>query len=248
MIKAITFDFWQTLYQGQKVDYAERLRQLKAKVERGQATTFSLEQFQDAVLVARDAWTRAWEEDHRTLSAAEWLEIMLRELGVTLAPDDLQQIQTDMEESVLQNLPILVPGIEVILQELSVRYRLGVISDTGITPGRMLRQIMTEDKIIDYFTHLTFSDELGSSKPHPNNFLSTLKVLDAQPEEAVHIGDLLRTDILGAQAVGMRGVQYIGLQEDDITEVTKNVTPNAVISDYTELFALLDQWNNLTGK
>lgn len=45
MIKAITFDFWQTLYQGQKVDYAERLRQLKAKVERGQATTFRSNNF-----------------------------------------------------------------------------------------------------------------------------------------------------------------------------------------------------------
>lgn len=244
MIKAITFDFWQTLYEGQKVDYAERLRQLKVKVERGQTTTFSLEQFQDAVLVARDAWSQAWEEDHRTLTAAEWLEVMLSELGVTLAPDYLQQIQTDMEESVLQNLPILVPGLDEILQELSTRYRLGVISDTGITPGRMLRQIMTEDNIIDYFSHLTFSDELGSSKPHPNNFLATLEALDARPEEAVHIGDLLRTDILGAQAVGMRGIQYVGLQQDDITDLTKDVTPDAVISDHAELFSLLDQWNN----
>ncbi|MCB0209490.1 MAG: hypothetical protein KDJ52_09180, partial [Anaerolineae bacterium] len=81
MIKAITFDFWQTLYQGQKIDYAERLRRLKEKVEQGYGTTFSLEQFQNAVYVARDEWSRAWEEDHRTLNAAEWLDIMLGELG-----------------------------------------------------------------------------------------------------------------------------------------------------------------------
>lgn len=246
MIKAITFDFWQTLYQGQKVDYAERLRQLKAKVEQGQGTSFSLEQFQDAVLVARDTWSRTWEEDHRTLSAAEWLEVMLSELGITLASDYLQLIQIDMEESVLQNLPILVAGMDEILQELSSRYRLGLISDTGLTPGRMLRQIMTEDNIIDYFTHLTFSDEIGTSKPHPNNFLSTLEALEARPDEAVHIGDLLRTDVLGAQAVGMRGIQYVGLHQDDMTDLTKNVTPDAVISDYTELFSLLEKWNNTT--
>ena len=41
--------------------------------------------------------------------------------------------------------------------------------------------------------------------------------LNAKPEEGVHIGDLLRTDIIGAQGVGMRGVQYVGVNKDDFS-------------------------------
>ena len=244
MIKAITFDFWQTLYQGQKIDYAERLRRLKEKVEQGYSTTFSLEQFQDAVYVARDEWSRAWEEDHRTLNAAEWLDIMLGDLGITLQADHLEILRLDMEESILHTMPTLVDGAHEVLSKLAARYRLAIISDTGLTPGRMLRHIMETDKVTGYFSHLTFSDELGSSKPHSNNFLSTLKALEAEPHEAVHIGDLLRTDVLGAQKAGMRGVQYIGLNTDEVTPITQNVTPDAVISDHNELFPLLEKWNN----
>lgn len=244
MIKAITFDFWQTLYKSREIDYDERLRRLKSNVERGNGTTFPMEQFQTAVYVARDEWTRAWEEDYRTLNAAEWLGIMLGALKITLPADHLQKIQLDMEESVLHNVPTLVDGAHDILRKLSERYRLGVISDTGLTPGRMLRQIMEADNLIRYFSHLTFSDELGTSKPHPDNFLTTLEALQAKPEEAIHVGDLLRTDVSGAQNVGMRGVQYVGLQQDKVTSLAQTVTPDAIIVDHIELFSLLDKWDN----
>lgn len=244
MIKAITFDFWQTLYQGQKIDYDERLRRLKFNVEQGNGITFTMEQFQAAVYVARDEWSRAWEEDHRTLNAAEWLAVLLDELKTTLPSDHLQRVRSDIEESIVRDAPTLVDGAPELLEELSSRYRLGIISDTGLTPGRMLRRIMETDEITGYFAHLTFSDELGTSKPHPDNFLTTLQALGAKPEEAVHIGDLLRTDVSGAQNVGMRGVQYVGIQEDEITSLTRAVTPDAVIGDHVELFDLLKKWNN----
>lgn len=244
MIKAITFDFWQTLYKGQTIDYAERLRQFKIKVERGNGRTFAMEQFEAAVKVARGEWVRAWEQDHRTLNAAEWLDVMLGELEIILPTDHRQEIEIDMEESILQNAPTLVDGAIDVLRKLSSDYRLGIISDTGLTPGRVLRQIMDMDNVTRYFSHLTFSDELGSSKPHPNNFLSTLQALEAEPETAFHIGDLLRTDVLGAQNVGMRGVQYVGIQTDEITPLTQDIIPDAIISNHTELFSLLEKWNN----
>ena len=108
---------------------------------------------------------------------------------------------------------------------------------------------METNKITGYFTHFTFSDEVGRSKPHPDAFLTTLKALNAEPAEAVHVGDLLRTDVAGAQNVGMRGVQYIGLNHDEWTRQVDapaqgQVTPNAVISSHIELEALIQHWNN----
>jgi FMN phosphatase YigB (HAD superfamily) len=143
---------------------------------------------------------------------------------------------------------MVIEEVPAMLVELSTRYPLAIISDTGITPGRVLRQILEKDGVLGYFSHLTFSDELGWSKPHPEAFLSTLIALNARPDSAVHIGDLLRTDILGAQSVGMRAVQYIGVNQDDWSMQMEyapkvSITPHAVISHHTELTGLLKQWS-----
>jgi len=250
-IKAITFDFWQTLYSNKVIDYSKRLHQLKSEFEQVNGFNFELVHFEEAIRAARDGWNRSWVEDHRTMNAEEWLSIVQHRLDISLPPDYLLKIQTRMENSVLIERPILTSEARSVLADLSSRYRLGLISDTGITPGRVLRQILEADELTDYFTHLTFSDEVGRSKPHPDPFLTTLSALGAEPAEAVHIGDLLRTDIAGAQAVGMRGVQYIGLNHDDwpasTNETTANIiTPDAVIRDHRELEPLLQGWNNDT--
>lgn len=239
MIKAITFDFWQTLYEPPPVDYDERLRFLQIEVEQGCGVTFEQTRFEAAVKVARDTWNRVWVEEQRTLTAHSWLSIALQYLNVSLEPDYLFEVQTRMENSILDHVPTLVPEARETLAHLSARYRLAIISDTGLTPGRVLRQILEADNLTGYFSCLTFSDEIGRSKPHSDAFLTTLQALGAEPAEAVHVGDLLRTDIAGAQAVGMRGVQYVGVSLDNHSIVT----PDAIIHSHAELVPLLQSWS-----
>ena len=174
---------------------------------------------------------------------------MLNALGISISPADQARIESRMENSLLLDRPDVVEEVPAVLAELSTKYRLAVISDTGITPGRVLRQILQTDGLLDYFTQLTFSDEVGYSKPHPNSFLRTLEKLQASPASAVHVGDLLRTDIVGAKSVGMRGVQYVGVNHDRWPISTESapqttIEPDAVINDHTELPALLRKWRN----
>ncbi len=248
-IKAITFDFWSTLYQSKTIDYVERMRRLRAEVEEGCGEKLDQARFKAAVNAARAAWSKTWTEEYRTPDAEEWLSVMSQHLGISLDPAHLLKIKTRMENTVLHDRPVIVDDAQAALTRLSSRYRLGLISDTGVTPGRVLRQVLDDDNLTGHFTCLTFSDEVGRSKPHPDPFLTTLGALDAEPAEAVHVGDLLRTDIAGAQAVGMRGVQYIGLNHDRWIGETdagaaNTVTPNAVIRAHTELEPLLERWNN----
>ena len=238
-ITAITFDFWSTLYKPTAINYNQRLQSLKATVEQHHSTTIELEHFRAAVGVARDAWNRAWVEAQRTMGAEEWLGIVLSELKILLPVDYRLQIQTDIENSILTERPTLVPEAKSVLAELAETYRLAIISDTGLTPGRALRQIMVDDEIVEYFSHLTFSDELGHSKPHPGAFLSTLDAVESSPDAAIHVGDLLRTDIAGAQGVGMQAVQYIGVNQDQPeTSSTATVVPDAVIENHRDLIDL----------
>jgi HAD superfamily hydrolase (TIGR01549 family) len=244
-IKAITFDFWSTLYQSKTIDYTERLFLLKEAVEQRSGDTFGLDQFQAAVGVARETWKQTWQEQYRTLNAGEWLGIMLNELGTSLAPTHLSEIKTRLENSVIDDLPTPVPEARAVLSDLSASYHLALISDTGLTPGRVLRKVLEKDNLLDYFAYMAFSDEMGRSKPHPQVFLTTLDALGVRPQEAVHVGDLLRTDIAGAQNVGMRAVQYIGLNHD--TEAVSwgasetRIIPDGVLKDLTELIQFLQQ-------
>ncbi len=246
-IKAITFDFWATLYQSKTIDYSKRINQLKEAVEQHSGANFELPQFKAAIKAARNAWGRTWTEEHRTMSANEWLGVMLNELEASLSPTHLSELEIYMENTVLNDWPILAPKARVALADLLPHYRLAIISDTGITPGRVLRQVLKKDGLFDHFTHLTFSDEVGRSKPHSDVFFSTLKALGANPQQAVHVGDLLRTDIAGAQTVGMRAVQYTGINHDgqsDLVDVsTPAVTPDAIIKNLMELKPLLQRWN-----
>ena len=240
-ITAITFDFWQTLYRNAPFDKDLRQKEMQAALAEGSGVEFSLEQIHAAIRVARHTWNKTWLENYRTMSAAEWLDVMLGQLGVTVTAPIYQLMQHRLETGILENRPAVVADIAPLLPELARHYRLAVISDTGLTPGRILRQILVEDNLADYFTHLTFSDEVGRSKPHPDAFLTTLRALDAPPATAVHVGDLLRTDIAGAKNVGMRGVQYTGVKIDESHEAA-TIKPDAVINHFEQLPPLLAQW------
>ncbi len=105
--------------------------------------------------------------------------------------------------SLLADLELL-PGVRETIPALAAAgYRLGIISDTSLTTGRILRSFLEKDGLLDCFTALTFSDETGYPKPDRRMFESTLAELGADPAQAVHVGDTPRTDIAGAKALGM---------------------------------------------
>jgi putative hydrolase of the HAD superfamily len=170
------------------------------------------------------------------------LEILLQNLSASLSSSEFSKIQTVLENSVLEDPPTVAPQLNTILPKLSNRYKFAVISDTGLTPGRILRKILEKDNLINYFDYLTFSDEVGRSKPHRQAFLTTLNNLNVTPQEAAHIGDLLRTDIAGAKKVGMWAVQYVGINYDkEASTSTAAISPDAIIENYAELESWLQQ-------
>ncbi|MDM8528292.1 HAD family hydrolase [Anaerolineales bacterium HSG24] len=242
-IKAITFDFWSTLYR-QPTNRHERIKELRIILEQYHQQNIALDDFERATKIAKTTWLQSWIEEYHTPNAQQWLEFVLAELNISIASNDKANIVQIMENSLLANRPHLVDNAAHILADLSTRYKLAIISDTGTTPGRVLRQVLAHDEILIYFSHLTFSDELGHSKPHHKPFLATLEQLDCQPAQAVHIGDLLRTDIQGAKNVGMRAIQYTGFNEDTYSQT--EVIPDAVINSYEALNPLLAQWSTHT--
>ena len=238
-IKAITFDFWGTLYYGVS---ARPLRMIRLReVLKRHGHVFDQAALDAAEQAAWIEWDRIWREACRTLSAPEWLRLMLDHLDVTLPPPEFEALAGYFSEAVFELEPPLrlVDGAGDVVRRLARRYRLGLISDTGLSSGRVLRSLLDRDGILGHFTCLSFSDETGVSKPHPDAFGRTLDGLGALPAEAVHIGDLTRTDVAGAKAVGMRAVRFSGSNDDP----DRSTAPDATVGTYADFELLIQAWD-----
>ena len=232
-IKAISFDFWHTLFTEQPGAfklYKQRRRSLleNAVVACGKVGYADLEK---ACLVEAEAHHKIWHDEHRTLAAAERVGRILTHLEVSLPDDALAELVSCFEEGLLEHPPILVAGARETLERLSERYRLGIISDVGFSPGRVLKYVLEQNKL-DKFDSLVFSDEAGRAKPHIAVFECTARALEAEPHEMVHVGDLERTDIVGAKQAGYRAIRFTGVtpMEEDETTIADFVT-----ADLTEV-------------
>lgn len=239
MIQAITFDFWNTLFVG-IINTDLRYRQIKQALGQAGHAGVADERIMLAIGRAWHEWNRVWEQEQRTFGAPRWVTLVLDDLGVSLAEPEQEALAQAMSVSSTQTQPPLIDGVAALLPRLAQRYRLGLVCDTGLTPGRILRQWMASHDILQCFDRLTFSDELGVSKPHPQAFLSTLEALGVSPQAAVHIGDNPRTDVAGAQGVGMRAIRFAGPYQWPDSEVQAD----AEIASYGELEPLLERWQD----
>jgi putative hydrolase of the HAD superfamily len=236
MIKAITFDFWNTLYKAEPYAFALRRKFLFEIFARNHIDVDKA-QVDAAEDVARREWNRIWREEYRTPPAADWVRWMLDELLIQLPPDDFNALADYFDRSLLDADPgpTLIDGAAETVHRLAQRYRLGVISDSGLSVGHTLRQFLQRDSILDCFTCTTFSDEVGVSKPHTRIFQLTLDRLGAQPYEAVHLGDLTHSDIAGAKAMGMQAIRMAANYDD----ADRSIEPDAVVKSYAEFEAWL---------
>ncbi len=240
MIEAITFDFWNTLY---RPAYArpQRMQRLSEVLHKN-GLVVEPDRLEAADGIAREEWNRAWLEDYRTLSAVEWLQIMFGALNAQLPSSEFEALAHYFDRGLLEDRPgpTLVSGVAATLDRLAARYRLGIISDAGLSSGRTLRDVLKRDDIFRYFSCLTYSDEVGVSKPHGRTFTTTLACLHAAAAETVHLGDLTRTDIAGAKSIGMRAVRFAEIYDDP----DRSVVPDEVVYSFVEFEKwLLDQTN-----
>jgi len=221
MIRAVTFDFWNTLMDdfhlpARHEQRTTHLRELVAPYG------YSLEPA--AVDLAFDeVWRRfdrVWYKKRRTPSTAESTDVLLRALRLRLPPPAVAQVVTLLEEAALAQPPRLVTGVADTLPVIAERYALAVVCDAALTPGRVLRQVLAMHGIDGYFGAFFFSDEHPCSKPDPRAFLTPLAELGVEPAEAVHVGDIQRTDIAGAQRAGLRAVHFVGVNSSDLAAST----------------------------
>lgn len=169
-------------------------------------------------------------EGLRHVETAEIVEKVLQSVGCD-SKAIRDELITVYEEAALLDLPLLKEGVEDALSYVSDHYKVGLISVTGVTPGRVIRVILDDYDVLKYFDALTFSDEVKVVKPHTGLFLACLREIGVDATRAVHIGDSFKSDVVGAIDAGMNA---IWLKDREQVQVPGYV-PYAIIHNLSEL-------------
>jgi putative hydrolase of the HAD superfamily len=198
-VRAVTFDFGQTLAEMDTTMLAARL------AERGVVVPFA------ALEAARPAmWRRYNEAIREGLGGHPWVLLMatlLRSAGVA-EPAVLPLSEWLFTEQPRRNL-WRRPIAGMIERVRALRQRgipVGVISNSeGALEALIAEMGWTND-----FDVVADSGALGMEKPDRAIFDWTLARLGRTASEAVHVGDSWSADYLGARAAGMRAVLFRG--------------------------------------
>ena len=215
-MKAVTFDWWYTIANPPPdgEEYQRHARELRVggmlQVLEEEGITVTRERLFEAYDRFTEDIARIWERNV-DLTGEEQLALILRHAGVrkTANRNLLSKLAEPFRRVLFELPPSLNNGISDCLSQIkSDGYKIGIISNTGRTWGRYLREIQEEFEIFQFFEVFSFSDEMGVRKPESAIFTRTLKGLGVPPEAAVHIGDDPLADVGGAEAVGMKTVWY----------------------------------------
>lgn len=233
---AVTFDCWNTLLRESDWQEAHKRRVdglLYAAREAGLRTSRKQ---------AGEAFDRAWQR-HMDL----WVEGVasgardvggwaLEALGAPTHGAPFEHLVAHFENASHSSVVLPVEGAVQTVERLAAAgVACALICDTGLTPGRVVRRHLARLGLLSGLRAQLFSDEVGAPKPSPRIFRAALEALDVQAPGVLHVGDLRRTDVAGARAVGMDSVRIRAVFDDpaDLPEA------DHVVSSHAELRVML---------
>jgi len=219
-ITTVTFDLWQTLLLDEReLGEARALVRLEgaqsALAKFG--SDFDLEHIRGAYMSCfqqcRDVRDGGLDIDFR-----EQVSIFVDHIEPGLAGRLDSGLMDEIAEYYADSFLVHPPpahsdAIEVLQAVKDMGLKIGLISNTGMTPGYTFRSYMEERGMLGYFHTLTFSDEVKIAKPASEIFMMTLRALGANPGQTIHVGDHVINDVVGAKRCGMKTVWISGFYE-----------------------------------
>ncbi len=239
MIRAVTFDFWQTLYR-ETPEVAQRRKALQIDYARDffldKSRTVTNGQLDLALNLLSRQLAGLREHHYTGVPGDELGQRLGRIVGIELAEADALKLGDLISWTLRELPPEVVGGGREVLSALHGKVKLGMISDTGLMLGKDHYAVMEADGLVGLFDYFTFSDQTGTTKPMIRQFHHTLHRLGVAPAEAVHVGDLERTDVAGAHAAGMRAIRIMHPWEES------GSAADATVESISQILGVLGDW------
>jgi putative hydrolase of the HAD superfamily len=208
-IRAVTYDCWGTLLKDRDWEGAmtRRVGALLDFVPLDEPSARAL--LQEAYARHDEAWKQI-----ESFGPGRMAAYCLESQGID---DDaaITELTRSFEEASLATGVERVEGaFETLTALAAANIPIGLVCDTGFTPGRVVRELLDDQGLLGFLETTCFSDEVGVPKPGGDIFAKALAGLGVRPPEAIHVGDLRRTDISGAHDIGMHAARFRGVHDD----------------------------------
>ncbi len=250
MIKAISFDLWETLITDTPALSREQERLRLTRMEQILAESGYAALADRIEHAYRALWHRCqelyWSAD-RDVPCRTQIEHFLDELELQVKDEPtLAALEDAYAHAAVEVLPAVVDGAAETLGELKSRgFSVGLISNTGRTPGYALRRILEELGLAPSIDVMVFSNEHGFCKPVTSIFEELRRGLDVAYEEMVFVGDNLYADVHGAQRLGMRGIHFVpekrGTAVAPPVDHGLEIVPDAVVRELREVIPFVER-------
>ncbi len=244
-IRAIVFDLFDTLVD---LDFENLVR---AEVA-GKPLPPSASALHEATLtrhaISFDAFAEALAEVdfafrdshyslHREVPTELRFSVLAQRLGV--GDPELPGLLTSVHMGLFRE-QVRVPAHHApLLAELGAVRAIGLCSN--FSHSQTALSILEEAGLAQHLGAVVISDALGLRKPRPEIFEAVLSGLGVAPEQALHVGDSLRADVVGAAGLGMRTAWITRRVKDPraALEAYAGPAPDFTIRDLAELPSLL---------
>lgn len=211
-VRAVTFDLWETLLfekdgwnQRRMNARCQNLAQALGKLGK----RIPIEQFASA-FNQMTPWLESIWENNREVTHLDQIQFIIKTASdgaINLKKEWTSQLSSAYISAIFEVPPILNPHTQKVLQLLEDQNKLiGIVCNTGLTPGIGLRKFLAKEGVGDYFDLMLFSDEAGVRKPNPEIFQIAARKLQVKPCNIVHVGDNLKSDVWGAQNAGFKAI------------------------------------------
>ena len=204
MIKAVSFDFYNTL-----VRFWPPLEEIQQAACHELGLNVHVEAITHGYAVADVLFNRENEDRSLSLRSEEerleffgrYEQLILETAGIPVSLALARQVWK-LAMSVPKDFVPFADTVPALEQLREAGYKVGVITNLR----QDLDQLCQRVGLSPYLDFTVGSEEAGVEKPHPPIFMAALKRVGAAPEEVVHVGDQVRSDVEGAQGVGMQAV------------------------------------------
>ncbi len=113
--------------------------------------------------------------------------------------DRIFQVKTEHYFNLVEKMGPVFPEAREVLQFLSPRYLLGLISNT---PRRYFEKVFPKD-LARLFQATTFGDEMRDPKPNPGALIEMMKRLNVTADQCCYVGDSL-SDVRMVKQAGVK--------------------------------------------
>jgi HAD superfamily hydrolase (TIGR01549 family) len=240
--RAILFDLGNTLWHIPEPPPRDTIRGETVRRILGLLQSWGIEPREEHRYIGRDirltiaeANRKAFEGGYISPDFLAIVRAVAEDKGLDLAPDQVEELwQTWNIEGAFFGRRLFEDAIDTLGALRDRGYRMACVTNRAFGGPAFMEEVEAHG-LAEFFEVMSISCDLGYMKPHPKIFEHALETLDVAAADAVMVGDTLRDDIAGAQALGMTAVWR---RYEEPEEAVDGVQPDFVIEELAELLDL----------